>query len=146
MLRTALYDTHRRLGARLIDFGGWEMPVTYRGIRDEHLHTRGAGSIFDVSHMGRILISGPDAEALLQYVCTRNVEKLKVGRSGYSHICNQHGGIMDDVIVSRYEKYFLVVCNASNREKIVAHFGRHAEGREVTLEDVTAPNTDTVTA
>lgn len=137
MLRTALYKTHKRLGARLIDFGGWEMPVMYRGVREEHVHTRTASSIFDVSHMGRILISGPDAEALLQHVCTRNIGKLKVGRSGYSHVCNAQGGVLDDVIVSRYEAYFLMVSNASNREKIIAHLKEHADGRDVTLDDMT---------
>ena len=86
MLRTALYDTHERLGARLIDFGGWEMPVVYRGIIDEHVYTRTAASAFDVSHMGRLYLSGPDAEALLQRLCTRNVSKLAVGRCGYSHL------------------------------------------------------------
>ncbi len=137
MLRTPLYDTHKRLGARLIDFGGWEMPVMYRGVQDEHVHTRTAGSIFDVSHMGRILVSGDDAEPYLQFICTRNMEKLKVGRCGYCHICNEQGGVLDDVIVSRYESYFLVVCNAINREKIVEHLKRHAEGRKVTLDDMT---------
>jgi aminomethyltransferase len=121
MLRTPLYDTHKSLGARLIDFGGWEMPVMYRGIVEEHVHTRTASSIFDVSHMGRLYLTGQEAEALLQHVCTRNVGKLKVGRSGYSHVCNEGGGILDDVIVSRYEDKWLIVCNAGNREKIVAH-------------------------
>ncbi len=137
MLRTPLYDTHKRLGARLIDFGGWEMPVMYRGVQEEHLHTRSASSIFDVSHMGRLLISGKEAEPLLQQVCTRNLSKLKVGRCGYSHLCNERGGVLDDVIVSRYDSYFLMVCNASNREKIVAHLQHHAEGRTVTIDDMT---------
>src|SRR5262245_15314106 len=121
MLRTALYDQHKSLGARLIDFGGWEMPVMYRGINEEHLQTRMAASIFDVSHMGRLYFTGKDAEALLDHVCTRNVGKLRVGRSGYSHVCNEQGGVLDDVIVSRYEDKWLMVCNAGNREKIVAH-------------------------
>ena len=95
MLHTALYDTHKRLGARLIDFGGWEMPVMYRSVQDEHVHTRTASSIFDVSHMGRVLISGDGAESFLQFICTRNVEKLKVGRSGYSHVCNERGGVRE---------------------------------------------------
>ena len=137
MLRTPLYETHKRLGARLIDFGGWEMPVMYRGINEEHVYTRTASSIFDVSHMGRLVFTGPDSEALLQHVCTRNVGKLKVGRSGYSHVCNERGGILDDVIVSRYEDRWLMVCNAGNREKIVAHLQRHLEGRKVTLDDTT---------
>lgn len=137
MLRTTIFDTHKRLGAKMVDFGGWEMPVMYRGIQDEHVHTRTASSIFDVSHMGRILFRGDDAEGLLQTVCTRNIAKLKVGRSGYSHVCNEQGGVLDDVIVSRYEDRLLMVCNASNREKILAHLGRHAEGRKVEIEDTT---------
>jgi len=137
MLRTALYDIHHRLGARLIDFGGWEMPVMYRGIQEEHVHTRAAASIFDVSHMGRIIFNGADAEALLQHVCTRNIGKLKVGRCGYSHVCNERGGILDDVIVSRFESHLLMVCNASNREKILGHLREHARGRKLTIEDTT---------
>lgn len=137
MLHTALYETHKRLGARLVEFGGWEMPVMYRGIQEEHVHTRTASSVFDVSHMGRLMISGGDAEPLLQHVCTRNVGKLKVGRSGYSHVCNERGGVLDDVIVSRYESHFLMVCNASNRDKIVGHLRRHAGGREVVIDDMT---------
>mgnify|MGYP001558500021 CR=1 FL=1 len=137
MLRTPLYENHKRFGAKLIDFGGWEMPVMYRGITDEHLHTRSASSVFDVSHMGRLYFSGPDAEAVLQHVCTRNVSKLKVGRSGYSHVCNESGGILDDVIISRFEDKWLMVCNAGNREKIVAHLNTHSAGRNVKMEDTT---------
>jgi aminomethyltransferase len=137
MLKTALHSTHERLGARLIDFGGWEMPVMYRGIRDEHVHTRTASSIFDVSHMGRIEFRGPAAEGLLDHVCTRNIAKLKVARSGYSHVCNEDGGVLDDVIVSRFEDHLLMVCNASNREKILAHLHKHAKGRDVVIEDKT---------
>lgn len=138
MLKTALHSTHERLGARLIDFGGWEMPVMYRGIREEHVHTRTASSIFDVSHMGRIELSGSGAEALLDHVCTRNIAKLKVGRSGYSHVCNEAGGVLDDVIVSRFEDHLLVVCNASNCEKILAHLHEHGKGRDVVIEDKTS--------
>ena len=137
MLRTALYGTHKRLGARLIDFGGWEMPVMYRGIFEEHAHTRTQCSIFDVSHMGRLYLTGRDAEALLQRVCTRNVGKLAVGRSGYSHVCNSAGGVLDDVIVSRYEDRWLMVCNAGNREKMLAHLNAEAAGRDVTIDDQT---------
>lgn len=137
MLKTALHSTHERLGARLIDFGGWEMPVMYRGIVEEHIHTRTASSIFDVSHMGRIEFRGPEAEALLDHVCTRNIAKLKVGRSGYSHVCNEAGGVLDDVIVSHYDDHLLMVCNASNREKILAHLHVHGKGRDVAIEDKT---------
>ncbi|MFQ5502468.1 MAG: glycine cleavage system aminomethyltransferase GcvT [Phycisphaerae bacterium] len=137
MQRTALYDTHQRLGARLVDFGGWEMPLLYRGIREEHQHTRTVSSLFDVSHMGRIELSGKDAESLLDRVCTRNIARLKVGRSGYSHVCNERGGVLDDVIISRYEDHLLMVCNAGNREKILAHLNAHASGCNVRIEDNT---------
>lgn len=137
MLRTPLFDPHERLGARIIDFGGWGMPVVYRGIVEEHQYTRTAASAFDVSHMGRLYLSGRDAEAVLQRTCTRNVSRLAVGRCGYSHICNEEGGILDDVIVSRYEDKWLVVCNAGNRTKIVAHLHEHMAGKDVKLDDQT---------
>lgn len=137
MLRTALYETHKRLGARLIDFGGWEMPVMYSGITEEHVHTRTASSIFDVSHMGRLVFTGKDAEKLLDKICTRNIAKVKVGRSGYSHVCNEQGGILDDVIVSRFEDRLLMVCNASNRDKIVSHLKIHSAGMSVDIKDTT---------
>src|SRR5262245_52165696 len=137
MLRTPLYEIHKSLGARLVEFGGWDMPVMYRGITEEHFHTRTASSVFDVSHMGRLFFTGPDAETLLERVCTRNMSKMKVGRCGYSHVCNEQGGILDDVIVSRYEDKWLMVCNAGNRDKIVSHLKKHASGRSVTLDDQT---------
>jgi len=137
MDKTALHSTHKRLGARLIDFGGWEMPVMYRGIADEHHHTRTVSSIFDVSHMGRLYFKGDDAEKLLDRVCTRNIAKLKVGRSGYSHVCNERGGVIDDVIVSRFEDKLLMVCNASNREKMLAHINSQSAGMKVKIDDQT---------
>lgn len=141
MLKTALHGTHRRLGARLIDFGGWDMPVMYRGINDEHAYTRKTASIFDVSHMGRLYFSGRDAEKLLDRVCTRNIAKLKIGRSGYSHVCNEQGGILDDVIVSRYEDKLLMVCNAGNREKMLVHVKKEMAGMAVDLKDTTTSTT-----
>ncbi|MCK6482953.1 MAG: glycine cleavage system aminomethyltransferase GcvT [Phycisphaerae bacterium] len=137
MNRTCLHDLHQSAGARMIDFGGWHMPVVYTGIIDEHRHTRSAASLFDVSHMGRLEFHGPDAEALLQSACTRNVARLAVGRCGYSHVCNERGGVRDDVIVSRYADHWLMVCNASNREKIVAHLGELMRGMNVRLVDRT---------
>lgn len=106
----------------MVDFAGWEMPIMYRSIVDEHNHTRNSGGIFDVSHMGRLQISGGDAIKFLQRVFTRDVEKMKVGQCRYGFICNESGGILDDVIVSRDKKNWLMVVNASNREKIVKHF------------------------
>jgi aminomethyltransferase len=121
----------------MIDFAGWSMPLLYRGILEEHRHTRSACSVFDVSHMGRLVVRGPDAEPLLQYLCTRDLAGMPPGVSRYSHMCREDGGILDDVIVSRFEDNFLVVCNGANREKIVAWLHKHADGQNVELEDRT---------
>ena len=135
--RTPFYQAHVKIGARMVDFAGWEMPLLYKSIIEEHNHTRNSASLFDVSHMGRVKVSGKQAEAFLQKVCTRNLAKGVVGQSMYSLVCNEAGGVLDDVIVSRFEKYFLVVCNASNREKILAWFHGHAQGFDVKIEDET---------
>jgi len=121
----------------MVEFAGWDMPVMYRGIIEEHQHTRTKCSLFDVSHMGRIRISGDDAEALLEHVCTRMIGGMNPGVSRYSHICRDDGGILDDVIVSRFEDAFGVVCNASNHGKILAWLNKHAADRSVTIEDQT---------
>jgi aminomethyltransferase len=120
--RTPFYDFHVLAGAKMVDFAGWEMPLLYRGIVDEHEQTRRSGSMFDVSHMGRLHFSGKDAQAFLDRVLTRNVGKMLLGQSRYSLVCNEAGGVLDDVIVSRDSKHYLVVCNASNRAKLVDHF------------------------
>jgi aminomethyltransferase len=135
--RTPLYEQHVQLGAKLVEFAGWEMPLLYRGIVEEHRHTREKCSVFDVSHMGRIEVSGDDAESLLEYLCTRRLGDMQPGQARYSHVCNERGGILDDVIVSRYEAQWLVVCNGSNREKIVGWIRRQAEGRAVRIDDTT---------
>jgi aminomethyltransferase len=122
--RTPFYDFHVAMGGRLVDFAGWEMPIMYRGIIDEHAQTRNSGSIFDVSHMGRLQFSGKDATAFLNHVVTRNVAEQKIGQSRYSLVCNPAGGVMDDIIVSRDEKNWIMVCNASNRDKLVKYFGQ----------------------
>ena len=121
----------------MVDFAGWSMPVMYRSIIEEHNHTRTQCSLFDVSHMGRLYLSGSDTEALLQQVCTRNVGDMAVGLSRYTHICREDGGILDDVIVSRFEDKYLVVCNASNRQKITDWLQKHAEGKDVKMVDRT---------
>ncbi len=132
-----LNEFHTSLGAKLIDFAGWSMPVFYRGINEEHLHTRSDLSVFDVSHMGRIRIEGDEGEAFLEHLCTRSLAETAVGQSKYTHMCNEDGGILDDLIVSRHEGYWYVVCNASNREKILGWLTRHADGRDVLLTDET---------
>jgi aminomethyltransferase len=120
--RTPFYDFHVSMGGRVVDFAGWEMPIVYRGIIDEHEQTRKSGSIFDVSHMGRLQFSGKDATTFLNHVLTRNVAEQKVGQSRYSLVCNAAGGVMDDIIVSRDAKNWIMVCNASNRDKLVKYF------------------------
>src|SRR5271168_1370756 len=119
--RTPFHDFHISAGAKMVDYAGWEMPILYRGIVEEHQQTRTSGSLFDVSHMGRVHITGPDAVAFLDKVLTRNVSQQRVGQSRYSLVCNPAGGVHDDVIVSKHPKHWLIVCNASNRDKIVKH-------------------------
>lgn len=114
------------------------MPILYTTIIEEHHHTRRACSLFDVSHMGRIDLTGPDAEALLNFVVTRDVRKTEVGRCAYAHVCREDGGILDDVLVYRYDDHWMVVCNASNRLKIMSWLSRHAQGKSVLLSDRTA--------
>ena len=138
--RTPFHDFHAAAGAKLVEFAGWEMPILYRGIVDEHEQTRRSGSVFDVSHMGRLYFTGKDAARFLDYVLTRNVAEQKVGQSRYSLVCNASGGVMDDVIVSRDQRHWLVVCNASNREKLVRYFAAARQERggfDVQLDDRT---------
>jgi glycine cleavage system aminomethyltransferase T len=127
--RTPFHDFHVSAGGRMVDFAGWEMPILYRGITEEHQHTRNSGSLFDVSHMGRLSFSGPQAMALLDRVLTRKISDQKVGQSRYSLICNGAGGIIDDVIASRDQKNWLVVCNSSNRDRVVKHFNEVRRAR-----------------
>src|SRR5436190_4695966 len=122
--RTPFHDFHVQAGAKLIEFAGWEMPVSFRGVVEEHQQTRKSGSIFDVSHMGRMQFSGKDAAKFLNRVLTRNIADQKVGQSRYSLVCNEAGGVMDDVIVSKDVKNWILVCNASNREKLIKDFTR----------------------
>jgi aminomethyltransferase len=137
MLRTPFYDFHVSAGAKMVDFAGWEMPLLYRGISVEHQHTRTHGSLFDVSHMGRLRCAGKDVAAFLDKVLTRSVASQNVGVSRYSLVCNERGGVMDDVIVSRDERDWLIVCNAANRTKLLDHFRPIASAMNVTIDDQT---------
>jgi len=137
LLRTPLYNTHVAFGGKMVEFAGWEMPVQFAGITEEHNHTRTACSIFDVSHMGRLKMTGAGCEAFLDRLCTRKLAGAEVGRCYYSHICRDDGGILDDVIVTRFEEHWGIVCNASNREKIIKWIEKHREGFEVELIDET---------
>lgn len=121
--RTPLNDSHRALGARLVEYAGWEMPVQYSGVTDEHRATRTAIGLFDVSHMGELHFQGPGAAACLNALVTNDLSKLAPGRALYTVACNAAGTILDDLIVYRVEPdEFLVVCNAANLDKMDAHF------------------------
>ena len=124
------------LGARMVDFGGWDMPQQYTSIKDEHLAVRKAAGLFDVSHMGRFRVLGDGAAAFLQDLVTNDVSQLGDGQAVYSQMCDEAGGIIDDLVVYRGGEGFLVVVNASNREKDLAWFRAHAPGG-VTVEDRT---------
>lgn len=120
--RTPFYDFHVSLGAKMVEFAGWEMPIAYkRGIIEEHKQCRASGSIFDVSHMGRIHLTGRPVAEFLDRALTRKVADQAVGQSRYSLVCNEAGGVLDDVIISRDTKNWILVCNGSNREKIFNH-------------------------
>ncbi|OFZ85214.1 MAG: glycine cleavage system protein T [Bdellovibrionales bacterium RIFOXYD1_FULL_44_7] len=116
--RTALFEEHVKLGGRLVDFGGWELPVQYSGVMDEHLACRASAGLFDVSHMGEVHVEGQDAESFLNYLVTNNVAKLNIEQALYTPMCNREGGIVDDLLIYRRSKdRFLLVINASNTEK-----------------------------
>ncbi len=132
---TPLYDEHKALGAKLVDFAGYEMPVQYEGIKAEHEAVRERVGLFDVSHMGEAVFLGPDAEKAVQRLVTRDVSRLEVGQAGYCAVCYEDGGTVDDVIVYRRSEDFLIVINASNREKDLEHFRENVEGLDVGLTD-----------
>ncbi len=132
---TPLYEEHKALGARLVDFAGWEMPVQYAGIKAEHEAVRTVAGLFDVSHMGEVVIKGPQAEDAVQRLVTRDVSRLSVGQAGYAAVCYESGGTVDDVLVYRIPEDFLIVVNASNREKDVAHFRENTGDLDVEIID-----------
>ena len=123
---TALNAVHRALGAKMVDFGGWDMPVQYSGIIDEHQAVRTGVGVFDVSHMGEIEVRGAEAAGLVDFVTTNSVAKLKTGQAHYSGLLYETGGFVDDILVHKVadDHYFLCV-NASNQEKDFAHIRSH---------------------
>lgn len=138
MKETPLTQMHCAQGAKLVDFAGWLMPMQYTGVIDEYQAVRHGVGLFDVSHMGRIKISGPQAVAFLQWVTTNDVERLAVGRAQYSMVCQESGGILDDIFVYKIaETEFLVCVNASNRIKILEWFQKqqHAKFLQATICD-----------
>ena len=122
LLKTPLNAVHRSLGAKMVDFGGWDMPVEYRGVLDEHRAVRHGVGLFDVSHMGELDVRGPQALDLVQHVTVNDAAKLKLGQAQYSALLYGHGGFVDDILVHKVadEHYFLCV-NASNQDKDYEH-------------------------
>lgn len=126
--RTSLHGEHLNLGARMVPFAGWEMPVQYKGVTEEHKAVRAAAGLFDVSHMGEMLLSGEHSAAVVNYLITNDASRLSDGQALYTCACNAQGTILDDLIVYRISaERWLIVCNASNREKIAAHLAKLAD-------------------
>jgi aminomethyltransferase len=136
--RTPLYDVHRALGARMVPFGGWEMPVQYTGILEEHRAVRTRAGLFDVSHMGEIDLAGSGAIAFAQHLLTNDVGRLSPGQALYSPMCTPEGGIIDDLLVYRMsDTRAMLVVNAANADEDLAWVRAHA-GAEVRVTDRSA--------
>lgn len=151
LLRTPLHEVHRREGGKIVDFAGWEMPVQYSGIQAEHQAVRTGVGLFDLSHMGEVEVTGPDAEAFVNRLVTNDVSKLKVGQALYTCMCRPDGKILDDLLVYRFEQKYWLVINASNRDKDVAWIEQQKTGdvqvRDLSLQTallaVQGPNAQT---
>lgn len=125
LLKTPFHQFHVDHGGKMVDFAGWEMPLHYGSILDEHHQVRTSGGMFDVSHMGRLRFTGRDARRFLDHVCTRQIFDMTAGQARYSIVCNERGGCRDDVLVYRLDDAeFIMVCNASNRLKLIEHFNQ----------------------
>ena len=139
--RTPLFSAHQRLGGRLVEFGGWEMPVQYSSIVEEHLDVRRAGGLFDICHMGEVAVSGPGAQAFLNHLLANNAARLEAGQGQYTLMCNERGGVIDDLYLYRTAgEDFLLVINASRIDADVAWMQKQLElwpGRtDVILQDL----------
>ena len=136
LLTTPLLDRHEALGARMVEYAGWLMPVQYRGIMEEHRAVRAAAGLFDLSHMGELVVEGPEAGASLAAALVSNPPALNVGRAHYSMICAPDGGILDDLIVYRMaEDRFMVVANAANASVVSDALAERLEKRRAVLDD-----------
>lgn len=138
LLKTPLHDWHVARGGRMVEFGGWSMPVQYAGIVDEHHAVRKRAGLFDISHMGRLRFRGPDAGPLLESLVTCAVDSMRVGQIRYGLMCRDDGGVLDDVLVYRFASDFGLVVNAGNREKIVRWIEAKLPGRHATMTDESA--------
>ena len=129
--KTPLHDAHVQAGARMVPFAGWEMPVQYEGVRQEHVAVRTQAGLFDVSHMGEIETRGPRATEFLRHLLTNDVEKVPPGGAQYSLLCQEDGGVLDDLFTYRFpgvEQRYVTVVNASNADTDFAWFAKQAEG------------------
>ncbi len=131
--KTPLYEAHVQQGARMVEFAGWDMPIQYSGLKEEHLHVRSAVGAFDVSHMGEISVKGPKALETLEWLTTNHVAKLGPGQAQYSLFPNELGGMVDDLIVYCIEPgiHYLLCVNASNTDKDFAHMLKHNRGAQI---------------
>jgi glycine cleavage system T protein (aminomethyltransferase) len=131
--RTPLYDLHVELGGKMVDFAGWEMPVQYpMGIMGEHKHCREKAAVFDVSHMGQVILRGENVAEKLEALVPSALTALPAGKARYTFFTNEAGGIMDDLIVSNAGDHLFIVVNASMRDQDIPHMAKHLEGVEVT--------------
>lgn len=137
LLRTPFHDWHVAHGGRMVEFGGWHMPVQYSSIIDEHHAVRRAAGLFDIAHMGRLRFTGPDTVRFLDHLLTNDVASLKPGQVRYSLVTNEAGGVLDDVLVYRLAHCHMLVVNASNRLKIVDWIERHRGPFNVQVDDLT---------
>lgn len=135
--KTPLHAWHASHGGRMVEFGGWDMPVQYSSIVAEHHAVRKAAGLFDISHMGRLRFRGPDAAKFLDRLVTCDVAGLEVGQVRYGLVTNDAGCILDDILAYRFADWHMLVVNASNREKILAWIDRHRAGFQATVEDLT---------
>lgn len=137
--KTPLYDVHMTSGAKVIEFGGWLMPVQYAGILEEHRAVRTAAGLFDVSHMGEVKVTGEDAVGYINHLITNDCRSLSVNQAMYSPMCYSHGGVVDDLLVYRQgERDFLLVINAGNIDKDVTWLKEQAKGFQIELQDQSA--------
>lgn len=136
---TALYEEHKKLGASFTDFGGWQMPLKYSSELAEHHAVRQSAGLFDLSHMGEVWVTGPDAAAFLDYALVGKISAMSVGKAKYSLICQEDGGIIDDLITYRRgDSKFLVVPNAGNAKVVAEALGQRAANFDVVVEDASA--------
>lgn len=137
--KTPLYEAHVKLGGKIVDFGGWALPVQYSSILDEHKAVRERAGLFDVSHMGEIMVTGNGAFDFLQYVVTNDITTMTENRCRYTPVCYEDGGTVDDILIYKYsDTHYLLVVNASNTDKDYEWFVKNSKGFDVKIENQSA--------